>query len=113
MKNNYVFIATIFRGRRIELGYSKRKLASLVGISDTELSRIEHGERENYNLLTLLKLCEVLRIDFIRLLVASGYLPMDCVDGGLKPLTDDITEEEGAEIPEPEKVDVVVTLEIL
>ena len=75
MKNNYGFIAEVFRKRRIMLGYSKRKLAAIVGISDTEVSRIEHGERENYNLVTLIRMCEVLKIDFIHLLVLAGYLP--------------------------------------
>ena len=75
MKNNYVFVAEVFRKRRIALGYSKRKLASLVGISDTELSRIEHGERENYNLVTLINMCGILKIDFISLLESAGYLP--------------------------------------
>ena len=75
MKNNYGFIAEVFKKRRIMFGYSKRKLASIVGISDTEISRIEHGERENYNLVTLIRMCEVLKIDFVHLLVLAGYLP--------------------------------------
>lgn len=77
MKNNYALIAEVFKKRRKLLGYSKKKLASLVGISDTELSRIEHSERENYNLVTLIKMCETLKIDFIDLLVVAGYLPAE------------------------------------
>lgn len=80
MKNNYGFIAEVFKKRRVELGYSKRRLAAIVGISDTEISRIEHGERENYNLVTLIRMCEVLQIDFIHLLALAGYLPSDQTD---------------------------------
>lgn len=75
MKNNYLVIAKVFKKRRVEMNLSKRKLASLVNISDTEVSRIENGERENYNIVTLIKICDVLDIDFIKLLYAAGYLP--------------------------------------
>lgn len=75
MKNNYVLMAEIFRFYRLFNGYSKRELAKLVGISHTELSRIEHCERENYNIVTLINMCRVLHIDFIKLLKMCGYLP--------------------------------------
>lgn len=104
MKNNYAMIAEIFKNRRIELGLSKRKLACLVGISDTELSRIEHGERENYNLITLIKLCDVLDLDFIKLLVAAKYLKHNDVQDG--ETYDDELEEE--EIEEPLKISITI-----
>lgn len=75
MKNNYLLMAQLFKMRRMMLGYSKRELARIVGISHTELSRIEHGERPNYNIVTLIKMCEVLHFDFIQLLKTCGYLP--------------------------------------
>ncbi len=75
MRNNYWVISEVFKTKRVFLGYSKRELASLVGISHSELSRIEHGERENYNVVTLINLCEVLHLDFIKLLKIAGYLP--------------------------------------
>lgn len=76
MKNNYVLLADILRRMRIIMGYSKRSLASEVGISHTELTRIENGSRENYNLLTLIRMCNALRIDFVSLLKITGYLPL-------------------------------------
>lgn len=75
MKNNYVLLADILRRMRIIMGYSKRSLAAEVGISHTELTRIENGSRENYNLLTLIRMCNALRIDFVSLLQITGYLP--------------------------------------
>lgn len=73
MKKDYLIVAEILKNRRLEKGLSIRKVAMLVQISNTELSRIEDGERENYNLKTLIKLCKVLEIDFVGLLKIAGY----------------------------------------
>ncbi len=75
MRNNYCLMAEIFKWYRSFYGYSKRELARAVGISHSELSRIENCERENYNIVTLINMCNVLHIDFIKLLKICGYLP--------------------------------------
>lgn len=75
MRNNYILMAKIFRSKRLVLGFSKRELARAVGISHTELSRIENCERPNYNVVTLINMCAVLQLDFIKLLKMCGYLP--------------------------------------
>lgn len=77
MEYNYVLLAEILRKMRLFMGFSKRSLAEEVGISHTELTRIENGSRENYNLLTLIKMCKALRIDFVELLKITGYLPLN------------------------------------
>lgn len=87
MKNNYILMAEIFKSYRVFYGYSKRELARLVGISHTELSRIENCERENYNIVTLINMCNILHIDFIKLLKLCGYLP--CKKG---EIDDDVLE---------------------
>lgn len=74
MKYNYLKIARILKEKRLESGMSQRQLASLVGINHSEITRIEHGERVNYNLINLIKICEVLDIDFNNLLVNCGYI---------------------------------------
>lgn len=56
MKNNYMILAEIIKNRRIALGYSLRNLANEVGISHTELVRIENGNRQCLNTITLLKI---------------------------------------------------------
>lgn len=76
-KNNYVLLAEILKMRRIVSGLSLRQLANEVGISHTELARIENGSRSNYNLLTLINICNILGMDFIRLLKITGYLPVE------------------------------------
>lgn len=77
MKNNYRLLAEIIEIERNLMGYSKRDFARKVGISHTELTRIENQLRENYNVVTLITMCRVLEIDFVRLLQVCGYLPMD------------------------------------
>lgn len=76
MKNNNVLLAEVLRKLRIYMGYSKRSLAEAVGISHTELTRIENGNRKNYNLITLIRMCDLLHIDFVLLLKYTGYLPI-------------------------------------
>lgn len=76
MRNNYILLAKIFRTKRLMLGFSKRELARAVGISHTELSRIENCERPNYNVVTLINMCNVLQIDFVKTLKMCGYLPL-------------------------------------
>ena len=77
MKYNYLLIGEIIRNERLKNNYSIRGLARLVGMSDTELSRWENGERINYNLILLIRLCEILKINFINLLKVSNYLPVN------------------------------------
>lgn len=75
MRYNYLLLSDLLRSARIEKGYSILSLARAVGISDTELARIENGVRKNINLITLIKICETLEIDFIKLLKITGYFP--------------------------------------
>ena len=74
MKYNYLKIAEIIKQKRLESGLSKRQLGNLVGVSDTEINRIETGMRTNFNLVLLIKLCNELDIDFVQLLQVAGYL---------------------------------------
>lgn len=77
MRNNYLLLAEILKGKRILSGNSLRNVANEVGISHTELARIENGNRENFSLLTLVNLCEVLNIDMVKLLMITGYIPIE------------------------------------
>ena len=86
MKNNYILMARIFKIKRLMLGFSKRELARAVGISHTELSRIENFERPNYNVVTLINMCEVLQLNFMKLLKICGYLPVKNGDIDTKTL---------------------------
>ena len=91
MRYNYLLLSDLLRSKRLERGYYIRGLARIIGISDTELSRIENGERKNFNLVTLINMCEVLRIDFIKLLKEFKKLPYEYgVAIGFSMINDDL-----------------------
>ena len=73
MKNNYLKLGKIIRNERENRGFSRRKFSALVDISDTELKRIENGERQVPNLITLIKICKILRIDLLNLLEDTDF----------------------------------------
>ncbi len=74
MRFNYYLLGEILKERRIEKGLSKNKLAQYVGISQPEVTRIENGIRTIPNIVTLIYLCEVLDLDFIKLLKVTGFV---------------------------------------
>lgn len=64
----------VIRTRREELGYTQKKTAEMTGVSNTEISKIENGERENPNPIILKKIAKALNIDYMQLLVESQYI---------------------------------------
>ena len=68
MNYNNCIIGNIIREQRENLNVSKRALARMVGISDTEIKRIEDGMKKTYNLNILRKICNVLDINMNELL---------------------------------------------
>lgn len=74
MKYDVLLLAGIIKKRRITLGYSLRSVAEQIGISHTELARIENGNRTNFSLIVIVRLCEILKIDFVNLLTITGYI---------------------------------------
>lgn len=95
MRNNYLLLAEILKAKRILSGNSLRNVANEVGISHTELARIENGNRENFSLLTLVNLCEVLNVDIVKLLMITGYVPIneDMIDEKTLTAFNDIIEQ--------------------
>jgi len=77
MKNNYMVLAEIIKSRRISLGYSLRQLANEVGISHTELARIENGNRQGINVVTLIQICKVLNLNFVNVLEESDFCEIE------------------------------------
>jgi transcriptional regulator with XRE-family HTH domain len=59
---------------REEKGYSQRKLSYLSGVSNTEISRIENGDRPKPSPDTLEKLSPHLGISYNELMEKAGYL---------------------------------------
>ena len=77
MKYDCSLMGYLLKHERLRKGYSVRSVARAVNISDTELARIENGFRKSVNLITLIRLCKVLNINFIKLLKVTNYLPKD------------------------------------
>ena len=65
-------VGEIIAKAREEKGISKRELARIADISDTELSRIESGEREFPNPKTLRKITQHIGVNFNDLMYAAG-----------------------------------------
>ena len=62
------------RRRRIEKGLSQRQLAAVSGVSNSEISRIEAGERQNPSPAVLRAISKALAVPYEELLAEAGYL---------------------------------------
>lgn len=70
-------IEEIIKNRRVELGMSQRQLASLSGLSNSEISRIEAGERRSPSPGVLLALSAALGIPYDVLMSEAGHKPLE------------------------------------
>ena len=70
-------IADYLRAKRIEKGFSQRQLSSLCGVSNSELSRIEAGDRRNPSPGVLRSIAAGLGVPYEDVLAAAGYLPAE------------------------------------
>lgn len=66
-------LGELLKKKRNELGYSLREVAYEMGMSHTELSNIESGERKSINLNILYNLCDYLELDLKELLDNAEY----------------------------------------
>ena len=65
------------KNKRIEKGFSINQLSMYSGVSASQISRMESGERTRPKLTTLLKLSRTLGLADNEFLVGSGYLAPD------------------------------------
>lgn len=72
MKESKETVGKMIIKAREEKGLSKRELSRLAKISDTELARIESGERETPNPKTLRKISKYIGINYNDLMYAAG-----------------------------------------
>ena len=72
MIQNDKSVGEIIAEAREKKGISKRELSRLANISDTELARIESGEREIPNPKTLRKISKYIDINYNDLMYAAG-----------------------------------------
>ena len=60
--------------RRMERGLSQRQLAAMSGVSNSEISRIEAGERQNPSPAVLRAIAKALAVPYEEILAEAGYL---------------------------------------
>lgn len=75
-------IGDYVRSNRIEKGFSQRQLSMLCGVSNSELSRIEAGERRNPSPAVLRAIAAALGVPYGDMLAAAGYLPAEGENAG-------------------------------
>ena len=71
MTNNN--LAVIVKTAREKIKISQRELSRRSGVDNNTISKIEKGVRKKPNVISLIKLSDVLDIDISKLLKASGY----------------------------------------
>lgn len=74
---------------RLERNLSQRELASEIGISNAELSRIETGERQNPSPLILMELGKFFEINYLEFYYLFGYIEREILDAVLVVRNDD------------------------
>lgn len=67
-------VGGVIRENRELCGFSRKKLAELSGISDSELMKIEKGGRKNPSWKNLCKIANALDISPIEFMIKTGYL---------------------------------------
>ena len=67
-------IGLYIKKKRESVGYSQKKLASLSGISDSELLKIEKGDRQNPNGKYLSDIAKALGVSPFELFLEAGYI---------------------------------------
>ncbi|WP_373899314.1 helix-turn-helix domain-containing protein [Haloimpatiens sp. FM7315] len=72
--SNIEILADMLISAREEKGYSQRQLALKTGVSNSEISKLEKGQRLNPNLKILKKLSDALGLNYEEMLEALGYI---------------------------------------
>ena len=77
MRFNYKKLGKILKKRREELQLSTRKLAELINGNQCDVSRIENGLKSSISIELLIKICEILALDFFSLLDQCNFIHND------------------------------------
>ena len=76
-------LGSLIRARRNERGLSQQALDNACDTSDSEIAKIESGERKTPNCKTLCNIARELGVHPLELLKASGYLTDEDVKSSL------------------------------
>ena len=75
MEEKYIELGRLLKEARDEQGYSRNALATKIGISSTELKRVEDGKAPSLN--TLINIVNELNIDIRELLFLADLLKIN------------------------------------
>ena len=67
-------IGELIKARRESLNMSLKKLGEACGVSDSEILKIESGQRKSPNWTTLCKIAQVLQFHPFEIMLAAGYI---------------------------------------
>lgn len=67
-------VGNVIKDNRERCGFSRKKLAELSGISDSELMKIENGERKNPSWRNLCEIAKALEISPVEFMIKTGYI---------------------------------------
>ena len=67
-------VGDLIKKNRELCGYSRKKLAELSNISDSEQMRIENGERKNPSWKNLCEIAKAIGISPIEFMIKTGYI---------------------------------------
>ena len=67
-------VGALIKQRREALNISQKKLGEACGVSDSEIQKIESGQRKSPNWITLCKIAKALSFHPFDLMLAAGYI---------------------------------------
>lgn len=67
-------VGDVIKKNRELCGYSRKRLAEMSNISDSELMKIENGERKNPSWKNLCEIAKALNISPIEFMIITGYI---------------------------------------
>ena len=67
-------VGDVIKKNRELCGYSRKRLAEMSNISDSELMKIENGERKNPSWKNLREIAKALNISPIEFMIITGYI---------------------------------------
>ncbi len=77
-------LGEMVRSRRLAAGLSQKKLGKACGVSDSEIMKIENGDRKTPSCQNLFKIAKALNFNPWEILVEAGYISENDISPGLR-----------------------------
>lgn len=70
-------VGQLIKNKREQMGFSMKKLANTCGSSDSEILKIENGDRKTPNWKILCEIARALQLRPLEILLAAGYISQE------------------------------------